>query len=118
MTRIVRLSDHLEAHGRSKRRAAPVYFDRAELNCLLGLYSRHVAKGEWRDYAIGHDPGMARFSIFRHSHDRALFTVVKQIISDRPRYSLFEGERKMRQSGSLDETLAPLSKPLKLLSRS
>ena len=38
---------------RSRHRT--LYFTRGELNQLLGLYSRHVARGVWRDYAI--DPG-------------------------------------------------------------
>lgn len=118
MTDIVTLSDHLKARSRGKNPPAPVYFDRAELNTLLGLYSRYVARGLWRDYAIGHDPGMARFSIFRHAHERPLFIVVKRIVSNRPLYGLFEGERKIRQNGSLCEALSPFDKPMKLLSRS
>ena len=38
---------------RARRRQQ--FFTRAELNQLLGLYSRHVSRGVWRDYAIDFD---------------------------------------------------------------
>ncbi len=53
---------------RSPRRT--LYFTRSELNQLLGLYSRSVARGTWRDYAIDHRDGQAVFSVFRRSHER------------------------------------------------
>jgi hypothetical protein len=60
---------------RNRRRT--LYFTRAELNQLLGLYSRNVARGIWRDYAIDHRDGQALFSIFRHTHEAAVYTIVK-----------------------------------------
>ena len=48
-----------------------LYFTRSELNQLLGLYSRNVARGVWRDYAIDHRDGQALFSVFRHTHESA-----------------------------------------------
>src|SRR5204863_6887717 len=60
---------------RSQRRT--LYFTRAELNQLLGLYSRNVARGIWRDYAIDHRDGQALFSVFRHTHENASYTIVK-----------------------------------------
>src|SRR5580700_1289958 len=55
----------------------PQFFTRSELNQLLGLYSRNVSRGVWRDYAIDHRDGRALFSVFRHTHDSALYTIVK-----------------------------------------
>src|SRR5580704_7686980 len=65
-----RLADH-------RPRSRTVYFDRRELNQLLALYSRHVIRGEWRDYAIDHRDGFALFSIFRHSRESPTFTIMK-----------------------------------------
>lgn len=110
MARIVRLADH-----KHRRQPTPVYFNRTELNTLLALYSRRVAKGDWRDYAIGHDPGIARFSVFRHSHETPLFTVVKRMVSGRLVYAVFDGDRKLRQSSKLTEALAVIDKQLKLI---
>tara|TARA_E500000318_G_scaffold109083_1_gene121283 strand:- start:197 stop:592 length:396 start_codon:yes stop_codon:yes gene_type:complete len=54
-----------------------VHFDRAELMRLMNTYSRQVASGAWRDYAIDHLDGMAMFSIFRSAHETPLFAVIK-----------------------------------------
>ena len=44
---------------------------------LMNTYSRQVAGGAWRDYAIDHLDGMAMFSIFRSTHETPLFQVIK-----------------------------------------
>ena len=59
------------------RNIGTLYFTRSELNQLLGLYSRHVARGVWRDYAIDHRDGMALFSVFRHTHEAPAYSIVK-----------------------------------------
>ncbi len=69
---VLPLRDH-----RASRRT--LYFTRGELNQLLGLYSRNVARGVWRDYAIDHRDGQALFSVFRHTHESAAYTIVKSL---------------------------------------
>ncbi len=54
------------------------FFDRNELSQLLSLYSRQVANGQWRDYAIDQQGGGAVFSVFRHTHDAPAFRIAKQ----------------------------------------
>lgn len=58
--------------------AAVVFFDRHELNRLLGLYGRMVAAGHWRDYAIDGLRDHAVFSIFRHAAETPLYRVEKR----------------------------------------
>ena len=36
-----------------------------------------VGAGEWRDYAIGHDPESCCFAVFRRSADMPLFRILK-----------------------------------------
>jgi hypothetical protein len=55
----------------------PVAFDRRELDQILRLYSRMVAAGEWRDYAIDHLPDRAVFSVFRRASEVPLFQIAK-----------------------------------------
>ena len=71
MADLVRLSDHRRQKGKR------VTFDRQELRQLLDVYSRRVASGEWKDYAIDLRHGAAIFSIFRHTFDLPVFTVAK-----------------------------------------
>lgn len=100
MTELIRLAD--------RKRPRQVYFSRTELMQLLGLYSRQVAAGEWRDYAIDHKAGMAIFSVFRHSFDRPLFSIAKWVDSQRPGYAVFAGPRRLKAGGSLLDVLAVL----------
>ena len=58
-------------------RAPDVFFERRELNLILNLYAFMVARGEWRDYAIGHDQESCCFAVFRRSADQPLYRIVK-----------------------------------------
>jgi hypothetical protein len=57
--------------------AKPVAFDRNELQQILNLYGRHVADGEWRDYAMEFGREAASFSIFRRASEQPLYRIVK-----------------------------------------
>ncbi len=59
------------------RLAAPVFFNRRELNAILNVYGRMVAIGEWRDYAIDGLREMAVFSVFRRASEMPLYRIEK-----------------------------------------
>ncbi len=88
----------------SKRR---VSFDKRELSLIMGLYSRRVSAGIWRDYAIDHLEGMAVFSVFRHSFDQPLLAIVKY--AGRPGrpadFVLAQGPRRLARSRALSDIL-------------
>jgi hypothetical protein len=98
---------------RSRQRT--VYFTRGELNQLLGLYSRHVARGIWRDYAIDHRDGMALFSVFRHTHEGPAYRIVKSAGAGSAEYIVFCGRQRLSASQSLAEALAVFRSPLSLV---
>src|SRR5580704_15108576 len=92
-----------------------LYFSRHELNQLLGLYSRNVARGIWRDYAIDHRDGQALFSVFRHTHESAAYTIVKSFASgaqqatNQPAEALFtvmSGRQRLAAARNLADALA------------
>jgi hypothetical protein len=95
------------AFGDYRRWQRTIYFTRSELNQLLGLYSRHVIRGEWRDYAIDHRDGMASFSVFRHSREGPIYSIVKTAASaDRPaEFAVRRGPQQLRAARSLAEAL-------------
>jgi hypothetical protein len=84
------------------------FFTRHELSQLLSLYASRVAAGEWRDYALDRHDDMAVFSIFRHTHERALYSVskVQRRGQKRPTYALFEGPKRLKTSSSLLDVLS------------
>jgi hypothetical protein len=83
-----------------------LYFPRPELNQLLGLYSRNVTRGVWRDYAIDHRDGQALFSVFRHTHESALYTIVKSVGSGGDaHFTVLSGRQRVRAAKTLPEIL-------------
>lgn len=54
-----------------------VTFNRLELNCILNLYGRMVAAGEWRDYAIDFLKDRAVFSVFRRASEVPIYRIEK-----------------------------------------
>jgi hypothetical protein len=91
---LLRLGDH-------RHRSKTIYFDRVELLQLLRLYSRKVASGEWRDYALDHREGAAFFSVFRHSHEGPLYTIVKR----GREFAVFRGRQRLGVAQSLTDVL-------------
>jgi hypothetical protein len=104
MATVFRLSD-------LRRRVRPVFFSRAELNQLLSLYSRQVMRGEWRDYAIDQHDGAALFSVFRHTQEGALYTIVKTSAGAGRQgdFVLLCGRHRLA-SGALSEVLSGLKR--------
>jgi len=104
---ITRLSDH-------RRRQKAVFFTRPELNQLLSLYSRQVARGEWRDYAIDQRDGAAVFAVFRHTQESPLFTIIK-VVAGAGRhgdFTLLSGRQRLASGKALGEVLQALQKKL------
>src|SRR5215467_297248 len=108
MTNFYRLADQ-----RARRRI--VSFDRRELSRLLNLYSLRVASGEWRDYAIDFRPGMAIFSIFRHTAEQPLFAIAKVPGAAQGGYMVYNGPRKLAHGDSLEDVLKIFERKLRLL---
>jgi hypothetical protein len=113
----IRQSATVLALGEYRTRHRPIYFTRAELNLLLGLYSRHVARGVWRDYAIDHRDGMALFSVFRRSHESAAYSIAKTApVPGRPvAFVVLSGRQRLRTAPSLIDALEFFRKRLTLV---
>ena len=108
----------LEGIRRQQRRPQPAtFFSRSELNQLLSLYSRRVISGEWRDYAIDQRDGMAMFSVFRHSHDRPLFSIAKRAgpPGGASEFLVLSGRQKLCRSKSIGEALTLFDRKLKII---
>jgi hypothetical protein len=101
----------LSEYRRDGRR---VFFDREDLNHLLGVYSRQVARGVWRDYAIDHRSNKAIFSIFKRSQEQAIFTVTKVLLrgDKEPNYVLLSRNRQIKSSRDLRQIIEVLQRQL------
>lgn len=107
MATLFRLSDFRRKHKR-------IFFSRLELNQLLALYSRQVARGEWRDYAIDQRDGAALFSVFRHTHESPLYTIVKTApgASRHGDFAVLAGRHRLASGAALGDVLATLQRKL------
>jgi hypothetical protein len=107
MVPMSRKSATVLAFGDYRSRPRTLYFTRSELNQLLSLYSRHVARGVWRDYAIDHRDGMALFSVFRHTHEAPVYSIIKTAPAQaRPaEFIVQSGRQRLRVSRSLPDAL-------------
>src|SRR5580700_8401359 len=90
-----------------RRARRTLYFTRAEMNQLLGLYSRNVARGIWRDYAIDHRDGQALFSVLRHTQEGPLYTIVKRKASpsSAAEFVVMSGRQRLQTGLTLAEAL-------------
>lgn len=112
MTNLIDLVDHRRRNKRQK-----VKFDRAEFRALMDMYSRRVASGEWKDYALDQHGPIAVFSIFRHSYEMPAFAVVKTRNGKNDEYMVMSSKRILKRAGSLADALQLFEKPLHLVSR-
>lgn len=82
------------AHGAEA--ASRPAFNRQELNAILALYGRKVARGEWRDYAIDFHRDKAIFSVFRRSSEVPIYRIEKD-----PRLARRQGAFSVVAAGGL-----------------
>ncbi|HYM30431.1 MAG TPA: DUF2794 domain-containing protein [Candidatus Cybelea sp.] len=100
------------AQGRPGR-SRDVFFERHELDLILNLYAFKVAAGEWRDYAIGHDPECCCFAVFRRSSDAPLYRIVKtpKLARKQGAYSVISASgRVLKRGRSIDSALKVLKR--------
>jgi hypothetical protein len=107
METVLRLTDY-------RRKTKRIFFSRLELHQLLQIYSRQVARGEWRDYAIGQHEGAALFSVFRHTRESPLFTIVKTAPGSGRHgdYVLLQGRQRLANGNALADVLSHLQRRL------
>jgi hypothetical protein len=107
---VIRIKDY-------RRRRSLTCFSRQELNLLISIYSRRVISGEWKAYALDHDDGTARFSIFTNAHAQPLYTIVKlaQPSRRRRRFTVTQGPHKVAEGDTLSQALAHFGRELRII---
>ncbi len=98
-------------HKRGKS-SKPIFFDKSEIGLLLNVYSRQVAAGNWKDYAIDQLPGLVVFSIFKNANEHPIYTIVKQVHPSGKGREFFvhAGAKQLSKSDQLSNALRVLHK--------
>ena len=66
-----------------------------------------MARGIWRDYAIDHREGRALFSVFRHTQEAAVYTIVKSAASSGSpaEFVVMSGRQRLQAGPTLGDAL-------------
>ncbi len=65
-------------HTTNKNKSKSItFFSNPELKSILQLYSKQVAKGVCKDYAIDYKGKIAIFSFYKHTFDKPIFKIEK-----------------------------------------
>ena len=101
----------------SRKQVKAFYFSRAELSIILSAYATRVSNSDWRDYALDHIANCAIFSIFRHTHEKPIFTIEKyrQKGKDNALFMLRDRQKVLFRSAKLPELISYLHKLPRLI---
>lgn len=114
---LVELAQHAPAQKHAKLPSI-VAFNRAELAMLLNVYGRHVAAGEWRDYAMDMLKDRALFSIYKRHSERAHITIEKnpKLRNKQGQFTVTNAQgRVLRRGHDLDKVLRVLEPKLRVV---
>jgi len=102
--------------GSYRRARKQVSYLPEELRALMHLYSRRVMSGEWKDYAIDFRPGYASFTMFKHTFDAPLYSVIKlRKKSGGLEWLVFKGKERVRRAATLPDALVYFEKQLSVV---
>lgn len=102
--------------GSYRRARKQVSYQPEELRALMNLYSQRVMAGEWRDYAIDFRPGYASFTMFKHTFDAPLFSILKlRRRSGGLEWLVFKGRERVRRAPTLRDALKYFEKKMEVV---
>ena len=94
-----------------------IFFSKYELSSILNLYSKQVSKGFWKDYALDSRMNTAIFSIYRHSHDKPIYQIIKKSIKgfrNMPDFFITQDELIINKSSEITTILSKFEKKLSI----
>lgn len=102
--------------GSYRRARKQVSYLPEELRALMNLYSRRVMTGEWKDYAIDFRPGYASFTMFKHTFDAPLYSIIKlRMKAGGLEWLVFKGKERVKRAGTLKDALGYFDKKLSVV---
>ena len=94
-----------------------IFFSKYELSSILNLYSKQVSEGFWKDYALDSRINTAIFSIYRHSHDKPIYQIIKKSIKgfrNMPNFFITQDEQIINKSNEITVILSKFEKKLSI----
>ena len=53
------------------------FFEKQELNIILGLYAKMVSEGSWKDYGLSISSKQVSFIVFKNAAENAIYKICK-----------------------------------------
>ena len=104
MKNIIEFNDYLRKKNKKHRYTS---FSKAEMEKIMSMYSKNVAAGIWKDYAITFTDNLAVFSIFRRSSEKPLYSISK--ISKKSagsmKFTITLGQKTLKNCKSMEEII-------------
>ncbi len=94
-----------------------IFFSKYELSSILNLYSKQVSKGLWKDYALDSKVNTAIFSIYKHSHDKPIYQIIKKSIKgfrNMPDFLITKDKEIINKSSEISTILSKFEKKLSI----
>ena len=94
-----------------------IFFSKYELTSILNLYSKQVSKGFWKDYALDSKANTAIFSIYKHSHDRPIYQIIKKSLKgfrNMPNFFITKDTEIINKSSEISIILSKFEKKLSI----
>ena len=94
-----------------------IFFSKHELSSILNLYSKQVSRGFWKDYALDSKVNTAIFSIYKHSHDKPIYQIIKKSIKgfrNMPNFYITKDEEIINKSSEISTILSKFEKKLSI----
>ena len=94
-----------------------IFFSKYELSSILNLYSKQVSKGLWKDYALDSKVNTAIFSIYKHSHDKPIYQIIKKSIKgfrNVPDFFITKDKEIINKSSEISTILSKFEKKLSI----
>ena len=94
-----------------------IFFSKFELTSILNLYSKQVSKGFWKDYALDSKANTAIFSIYKHSHDKPMYQIIKKSVKgfrNMPDFFITKGSEIINKSTEISTILSKFEKKLSI----
>ena len=94
-----------------------VFFSKKELSSILNLYSKQVSRGFWKDYALDSQDENAIFSVYKHSHDKPMYRIIKNShkgFRNKPNFYIKKDEEIISKSSDLYIILSKFEKKLSI----
>jgi len=110
MKNIIEFNDYLRKKNKKHRYTS---FSKTEIEKIMSIYSKNVAAGIWRDYAITFADNLAVFSIFKRSSEKPIYSISK--ISKQStkgiKFTIMLGQKVLKNCKSMEEVIKIFRNP-------